>query len=378
VPTFLAKTAQAASPIVDDRVLVVIQLDGGNDGLNTVVPYGDDGYGRARKALRLKESDLLKIDDHVGLHPRMTGAKQLLDDGRLAIVQGVGYPNPDRSHFSSMRVWQAGRREHADRESYGWLGRTLDQQAQGQAASIDSDAVYVGAEETPFALWGRRANATSLSEAGDLTLDRPTPPLGEAGDKTTGVASFITQQTQSAYAAAEAFARDERVASASRTAYPSSELASRLGLVAKLLRSGSSARVYYASQGGYDTHSAQLFTHANLLREFSEALKAFLDDLRTDQLDRRVVVLAFSEFGRRVAENDSKGTDHGAAGPVFVAGTPIKAGLYGDRDDLSKLVDGDVPMQVDFRRLYATLLDQWIGVPSEKILGARFEHLPLV
>jgi uncharacterized protein (DUF1501 family) len=277
-----------------------------------------------------------------------------------------------------MRIWQAGRRENADREAYGWLGRTLDQSTRSNPASVESDAVYVGAEETPFALWGRRASATSLSEAGDLTLDRATPPLGEADDKATGIASFVTQQSQSAFAAAEAFARDQRAASASRSAYPTSELGSRLGLVARLLRSGSPARVYYASQSGYDTHSEQLFPHANLLREFSDALQAFLDDLRTDQLDRRVVVLAFSEFGRRVAENDSKGTDHGAAGPVFVAGTPIKAGLYGDRGDLSRLVDGDVPMQVDFRRLYATLLDRWIGVPSEVVLGTRFEPLPFL
>ncbi|QDV74311.1 DUF1501 domain-containing protein [Botrimarina mediterranea] len=376
VPTFLAKTSRAATPVADDRVLVVIQLDGGNDGLNTVVPYGDDGYGRARKALRLKESDLLRIDDHVGLHPRMKGAKQLFDDGRLAIVQGVGYPNPDRSHFSSMRIWQSGRRHDADLEAYGWLGRTLDLTRGNGSASVDAEAFFVGNQATPFALWGRRCGATALTELSDLTLDGSFPPLRDS-DR-TDLGSFVTRQMRSAYTAAEAFAHAEQAAVASRTSYPSTEIASHLSVVAKLLRIGSSARVFYASQTGYDTHASQLYTHGNLLREFSDALKAFLDDLRANGLDERVVVLAFSEFGRRVAENDSKGTDHGAAGPVFVAGAPINGGLYGKTPDLSALIDGDLPLGVDFRSVYATLLDQWVGVSSEEVLGERYDPLPLI
>jgi uncharacterized protein (DUF1501 family) len=193
------------------------------------------------------------------------------------------------------------------------------------------------------------------------------------------VGQFVTRQVLSAYASAEELARQRRdTASVAPSKYPGSGLASRLSIISQLLQTGSQARVFYTSQSGYDTHAAQQFTHANLLSEFSQAVKAFLDDLRTAKLDDRVVVLAFSEFGRRAAENDSRGTDHGAAAPVFVAGAPVRGGIVGAPPDLQDLDAGDVRMGIDFRQAYATLLDEWLGVPPQEVLGAPFEKLPLL
>lgn len=378
VPTVWARTAQAAVAAPDANVLVVLQLDGGNDGLNTVVPFADDAYHRARNKLRLDPEKLHKLDDNVGLHESMRAAKKLFDDGRLAIVQGVGYPNPDRSHFRSMRIWQTASFNDAAHNQYGWLGRALDGARIG--AGREASAIYVGQEEVPVALWGRRSVATAISRADDLKLSLPATRASGANPPRVApvdpLQQFVSQQMLSAYAAAERF--ESRAATASSVSYPDSQLAVRLKLIAQLLRSGSPARVYYTQQSGYDTHAVQLYTHAGLLRELSGALKAFLDDLRGSELDQRVVVLAFSEFGRRVAENASAGTDHGAAGPVLLAGDSIHGGLHGDPPDLVDLDAGDIKMTTDFRQVYATLLDEWLQIPSIDILGEEFNSLPLL
>ena len=381
-PCIFGTTADAAAPGPDERVLVVIQLDGGNDGINTVVPFGDDGYGRVRNKLRLETEKLHKLGDHVGLHPSMRAAKELFDDGRLTIVQGVGYPNPDRSHFRSMKIWQTARFDDTEHNGYGWLGRTLDQQLARAKSGTLAEAIFVGEQETPVALWGRRSSATALSRAEDLQLrsEFSTEHSGfDLASGKSGLLQFVTKQVLTAYAAADEFQRQEsNDFSANGVNYPDSRFGSRLKLVSRLLKSDSHTRVFYTIQGGYDTHSAQLYTHSRLLREFSDAVKAFLDDLKAAKLDERVVLLAFSEFGRRVQENDSQGTDHGTAGPVFLAGSSVIPGLVGPTPGLTDLEDGDLKMQVDFRRVYATVLDAWLGVDSEKVLGGTFERLSLI
>jgi uncharacterized protein (DUF1501 family) len=376
VPTMLCRAAEAAAPEADAKVLVVIQLDGGNDGINTVVPYGDDGYAKARVKLRLETRDLHKLNDLVALHPQMRSAKSLYDDGRLAIVQGVGYPNPDRSHFRSMRIWQAASMEDDAHNAYGWLGQALDGNT-AQRASGETAAIYVGEDQTPVALWGRRSAATALSKIDDLTLQgnvdqhkasaTSMEPMPTADDSTR---QFVTRQVVSAFAAAEQFRQQETAHKQDRTVrYPDNALGARLELVARLLKSGSQARVFYTSQVGYDTHASQLLTQANLLGELSSSLKAFLDDLRNAKLDDRVLVLAFSEFGRRVAENDSQGTDHGVAGPVFLAGPGVNAGLHGETPSLTDLEDGDLKSKIDFRDIYATVLDRWLNLPRPNTLA---------
>jgi uncharacterized protein (DUF1501 family) len=384
VPDMLCRAAQAATPQSDGRALVVIQLDGGNDGLNTVVPYADDAYAKLRPKLRIDSERVHKLNDHVGLHPQMRAAKELFDDGRLVIVQNVGYPNPSRSHFRSMRIWQTASFDDAAHDGYGWLGRSMDQRLPspvGASAAADAQLVYVGDGEIPVSLWARRATSASLERLDDLTLQKRPPPVLENDQVRAegNVRQFVTRNVLAAYASAEQVAAKQRAAKAPAAAkYPGSKLASRLNVISQLLQSGSQTRVFYAVQDGYDTHAAQEFTHGQLLSEFSQALKAFLDDLKTSELHERVTVLAFSEFGRRAAENESRGTDHGAAGPVFLAGAPVKGGVLGTAPDLNNLDGGDVRSECDFRNVYATLLEDWLDVPAAAVLGEAFDTLPLL
>jgi uncharacterized protein (DUF1501 family) len=373
VPAFLARLARGATAEADGRVLVVIQLEGGNDGINTVVPFASDAYGRSRKELRLEAGEVLRLDDSVGLHPQMRGAMDLLDSGRLAIVPGVGYPNPNRSHFESLAIWQTARLDPEERGGPGWIGRGLDDAPGGSS-------LFVGGGAVPPALRGRRSAASSLERLDDLL---PDPEIAAArtlaGDapEGDGLGDFLRRATLDAYASAD---RLSALAAAPDDArYPETPLAGRLRTVARLIRGGFGARVYYTSQGGYDTHAGQRFAHAGLLAELSGALRSFLDDLAAATLADRVVVLAFSEFGRRVAENASAGTDHGTAAPVFLAGPSVRAGLIGAYPSLDDLDDeGDLKMSVDFRRVYAALLDGWLGLAPEPALGGRFEPLAIL
>lgn len=371
LPHVFGRTANAAEPESNEKVLVVIQLDGGNDGLNTVIPYADDAYGRARKKLRIPTKDILKIDDHLGLHPSMRSAKALFDDGRLSIIQDVGYPNPNRSHFTSMKIWQTARFDVEQHNDNGWLGRTLDLKTfEGK-----KNAVYVGQQETPVALWGRKSEAISLSRSSDLQLALdPLKPENKSESK-SDLGQFVSKQVLTAYASAEEFKR-RGAGESNDSKYPNTRLGSQLKLVSQLLKSGSQSRIFYTSQSGYDTHSSQLYDHSSLLREYSDALKALLDDLKEAGLDDRVVVMTFSEFGRRINENDSTGTDHGTAGPVFLAGAPVKGGLLGDPSNLSE-VGGDLKVQCDFRSIYATILNQWLNVEAKSVLAEDYSTLPI-
>ena len=379
VPGFLARSARAAAPQKDGRVLVVIQLDGGNDGINTVVPFKDEGYARNREALALPVKRLISVTEGIGLHPAMQGAGRMLEAGRLAIVPGVGYPNPDRSHFRSMAIWHTARFDPVDHTGPGWIGRGLD--ARAVPGTSGPASLYIGAGAVPSALRGTSAPAGSLEHIDDLTLDQPSAAKPAAGDmmdnreSSDSVASFVQRAALDAYATADrlaALGRDD-----SNARYPSSGLAQRLGLIARLLKGGFGARVFYTLQTGYDTHRAQPGTHFQLLNELSGALEAFHADLGASGLLDRVLVMAFSEFGRRVAENGSAGTDHGTSGPVFLAGTHIQSGLIGSYPSLTDLVDGDLKMTVDFRRVYATVLEDWLGLASKNALNGTFERMPL-
>ncbi|AGA31249.1 DUF1501 domain-containing protein [Singulisphaera acidiphila] len=374
VPGFLARTARAATAERDSRVLVVIQLDGGNDGINTIVPFADEGYARHRQTLQLPKDQLIKIDEHVGLHPAMREAGKLLETGRLAIVPGVGYPNPSRSHFQSMAVWQTGRLDPEEHGGPGWLGRGFD------TARSRAESLFIGSGTPPVALRGRRAVALSLERMEDLTLDAPVdapridPTHELAGDDLT---AFVRRSTLDAYTSADRLTELTRNRG-TEASYPATALADRLRTIARLLKGGYATRVFYTTQGGYDTHASQLFPHADLLRVLSGALKAFLDDLAAAGLAERVLVLGFSEFGRRVAENGSAGTDHGTAGPVLLAGAGVRPGLAGTYPSLTDLEAGDLKMSVDFRRVYATVRTGWLELPADSALGDNVSPLPLL
>lgn len=378
VPTFLTRAAAAAQGKGGDRVLVVVQLGGGNDGLNTVIPFADDSYLRNRPTLKIGAGQALKIDDYTGLHPRMTGFSRLLEEKRLAIVQGVGYPNPDRSHFRSMDIWQSARLDLPTPVD-GWLGRALD--ASTRSAGQDVPALHLGGNRLPVALVSEKtavpsveslANFRIRTETGALpiqtlrTLAQPAaavePPLVEFLRRSTLAAYDSSGQVQAALA-------EER----SAVAYPSFGLANKLKHVSQLIDAGLSTRIYYVSLDGFDTHAEQAASHGNLLAEVSESITAFVDDLAgRGQLDR-VVLMTFSEFGRRLKENASLGTDHGAGAPLFLAGGKVKSGLIGKHPSLADLDDGDLKHHTDFRQVYATLLDGWLGCSSEQVLGRKFE-----
>jgi uncharacterized protein (DUF1501 family) len=389
VPGFLGGSARAAGAgKPNERILVVVQLLGGNDGLNTVVPHGIDGYNRGRRTLRIGSSQVHKVTAEIGLHPAMGGLGKLLEKGRLSIVQGVGYPNPDRSHFRSMEIWESARLDQDARApETGWLGRALDQKV--RKPGDDPPAMHVGGRSLPQALRSTKTEVPALEslesfklrltgtdperQAERSALNEVAAAVRHADDPLLG---FIRQTTLSAY---ESSRRLEQVApKAGGPKYPNFGLARRLELVAQMIKAGFGTRIFYTSLDGFDTHANQLGTHAALLTELSDSIAAFHDDLAAAGQADRVVVLTFSEFGRRVEENASLGTDHGAAAPVFLAGPVAKAGLVGAHPSFDDLDDGDLKYHTDFRRVYAALLADWLGCPPEPVVGAGFPPLHLL
>jgi uncharacterized protein (DUF1501 family) len=389
VPAFVSRSAyaaRAAEGAAGDRVLVVVQLVGGNDGLNTVVPFGMDGYMRNRRALRLPAGTLHKLNGDVGLHPALGAMSKLLEAGRLAVVQGVGYPNPDRSHFRSMEIWESGRLEPGALET-GWLGRALD----GLPAKVgdDSAALHVGTRSLPLALRSKRTEVPSLVSLEQYRLQLGGSERERQAERTAldqmarierpgddPLLGFIRRSTLTAYDSSH---RLEQVTTAAPedAKYPEYGLARRLSLIAQIIKAGFGTRIFYTSLDGFDTHANQLGTHAALLTELGDSIAAFHADLAKAGQADRVALLTFSEFGRRVRENASQGTDHGAAAPLFVVGPVRQGGLVGAHPDLDALDDGDLKFHTDFRRVYAALLESWLGCPSGPVVGAGFPPLEL-
>lgn len=386
VPWYLQASAEGSQGSqVGERVLVVVQLGGGNDGLNTVVPFRDELYRKARPTLAIPENQLLKVNDQLGLHPSLKGLAGLWEEGRLSIVQGVGYPNPNRSHFESMDIWHTARREPVGR-STGWLGRYLDV-AVDQRGERDARGIHVGGEVQPLALTATHTAAASLRSADQLRFERG--PEGEAWKKawklsadresaagaSADLLKFVRTVSLSAVSTSERLEQAVRRGGESATIYPGTDLGGKMRTIAQLIDSGLSTRVYYVALDGFDTHSSQPAAHAGLLQQFSDALAAFQRDLAARGHERRVLTVAFSEFGRRVAENASQGTDHGAAAPLFVAGAAVQGGVVGEHPSLQDLDDGDLRHHTDFRRIYAAVLEHWLGVASRPILEADYEPL---
>ncbi len=374
VPSFLARSARAARMDGSGRVLVVIQLDGGNDGLNTVVPFADDAYARARPKLRLKRDEVLRVGDTVGLHPALKSLAKLHERGRLAIVQGVGYPNPNRSHDVGMGNWQTARFDVEEHRGYGWLGRALDD-ARPPSAGTPS-AVLAGADPLPVALSARRAVSAAVNTLEEYALADIGSFDGGAASTGRGAEDFVRRTTLDARATVERLRELARVAGGGAT-YPATELARRLRLVAQMIQAGLETPVYYAVQRGYDTHITQPGTHRALLAELGDAVQAFFQDLEASGLAERVLLMTFSEFGRTVEENASFGTDHGTAAPMFVMGGRVKGGLVGAHPSLADLADGDLKHHTDFRQVYATVLERWLKADARAVLGAAYEPLPL-
>ena len=371
VPTFVNRLATQTKAQTDQKILVVIEMNGGNDGINTIVPHKDAEYAKRRPKLKLDPAQLHKINDDMAFHSAMRRSKEQFDAGEFAIINGVGYPNPNRSHFASLEIWHRGLQDSKRESGAGWLGNALDLVRNPNGTSMDG--YFVGTRSVSAAMVSRRAQIAALSRFQDLKLDPSIQPIGS--QQQSDIASFVQRQTTNAFATSQQIESVTKQSAAS--GFAGDRLSQQMKLISQLIKSGSGARVYYTVQGGYDTHSVQTNTHANLLFSLSRAMKSFVDDLKRSELDDRVVVMAFSEFGRRVNENASLGTDHGTAGPVFLAGTKIKPGFMGKSTSLTDLKDGDLKSEFDFQQLYASLLDNWLGVSSEKVLQGKYEPLDL-
>jgi uncharacterized protein (DUF1501 family) len=367
VPLFLADTAAAVQQEGDRRVLVVVQLDGGNDALNTLVPFTDPNYAKLRPTLARKKNQIITVNDALGLHTGLRPLSGLMEAGQLAMLPGVSYPNPSRSHFTGMAVWHTAKLDPSDHSGYGWLGRALD------PTSGSMCAVH---ETVPGALRGRRSRALSLTGIDEMLLaNPPTPRQNPDATAGEGLLAFVQRQMVDGYTASgrlEVLARGRDDGQ-----YPSTVLAQRLQLVARLLKADLGARVFYALQSGYDTHAQQANSHGNLLFEFGEAVAAFFKDLSAARLAERVTLLAFSEFGRTIRENGSAGTDHGTAGCVFLAGPGVKGGICGVMPSLTDVEQGEPKMTTDFRRVYATVLEDWLGLSAREVLNGQYERLGL-
>ncbi|QTN31488.1 DUF1501 domain-containing protein [Akkermansiaceae bacterium] len=386
----------------DDTILVVLQLAGGNDGLNTLVPYGDDDYHRARPTIGKNAKDLIRIGDGLGLNSSMPFLGSLFKEGGLGIVQGVGYPNPNRSHFVSTSIWETA--DINNRSNTGWLGRYFDNACEGVDPTVGisfnkSTPESFGALRNPgvslsspeLYRWIHSGGQKAQAEEFFSELNRPedeAPVDGgsidmPAGGKVGGVVGesnlhFLERVALDAQVSSKKILE---IAAKHRTTvqYDGTPIARNLNLVSRMIAGGMATRVYYVSHGGFDTHTGQVNSHDRLLGQLDSALKSFFTDLKKQGNDKRVVLMTFSEFGRRVKENASAGTDHGKASCLFVAGGGVKGGLYGSYPSLTDLTEGDLKHTVDFRSVYADLLGAWLKAPNiGKILGGDFRGIGMV
>jgi len=409
-PSFIQRSAFAAagqqagqpvgakSGVLEDRVLVVVELAGGNDGLNTVVPYRDDAYYRKRPSIAIPANEVLRMpgDPQVALHPAMDAVAEMMEQGRASVVQGAGYPNPNRSHFVSMDIWhtadpRAGR-------GLGWIGKALDQAAENAPqADHSADCVAIG-DTAPLAAQGRRTKPVNFDnpnlfrwvgselhpalESPYQKLQREARPPASRGptlmptESAPDQAAFLARTAMNAQVASERMRR--AVDQNPLTSFPGNSLGRQLQKVAAMIRAELPTRIYYVRMGGFDTHAGQPGRHNQLLSRFSDSVAAFYRELDAMGQADRVLTMGFSEFGRRVRQNASGGTDHGAAGPMFFFGPRVRAGVLGNAPSLETLDRGDLIHTVDFRSVYAGVMKDWLGVEPKEVLGDHFRPARIV
>jgi len=362
-----------------NKVVVILQLSGGNDGLNTVIPVRNDLYYKARPKLGIAKTKALSLTDEVGLHPALTGFKELFDDGSLAIMNSVGYPNPDRSHFRSMDIWHTASQSN-EYWTNGWVGRYLDAQCKGcdkptQAIEIDDvlslalkgEDIKGIAVKDPRRLYGtanekffRDIMKNHKDEAGEQPVDYLYKTMAE----TLSSADYIFQQSK---------------LHPSNADYPKTDLGNSLKTIASLIYSEINTKVYYVSLGSFDTHINQDAQQQRLFTEMNDAVKAFVKDLKQQNRFEDVMLFTFSEFGRRVEQNASAGTDHGTANNMFLVSGDLKQkGVLNPLPDLSDLNEGDLKYKVDFKNVYATVLKKWLQADDKSILAKQYDYMNFI
>lgn len=379
VPKFLKAFEGRNLVPAGNKVLVILQLSGGNDGLNTVIPFRNDIYYKSRPKLGIEKSKVLSLSDEVGLHPALTGLKDFYNDGSLGILNSVGYPNPDRSHFRSMDIWHSGS-DSRDYWTTGWLGRYLDAQCHG----CDKPTYALELDDTlSLAMKGEEAKAIAMKDPKrlfgtanqrffkeimqhhkDEPGEQPVDYLYKTLAETVSSADYIFEKSKF---------------HPSKMEYPKTELGNNLKTIASLIFSDINTKVYYVSHGSFDTHINQQFQQQRLFTEMNDALVSFVKDLKANGRFDDVLLMTFSEFGRRVSQNASGGTDHGTANNMFFIGGGIKQkGIINAMPDLNDLDEGDLKYKVDFKNVYATVLNNWLGANDTAILKKQYEHLKFV
>lgn len=404
VPFFVQQSALALMPELgmstipgspDERVLVIVQLGGGNDGLNTVIPFEDAAYYKARPSIGIARDKVLKLAKNatIGLHPQLAGLKELYDEGMVSVIQNVGYPNPNRSHFKSMDIWHTA---DTSGTGNGWLGRFFDNEccgydASGKPTPEPMAGIAVG-REAPLAMQGQISKPIGFESAElfqwlgkgvDPKLANAYNQVNTrgpgAGSDPNSSAGFLMRTAMDAQVASDQIRK--AVAQRPLTQYPGNDLSRQLAMVSSMIRAGLKTRVYYVTLGGFDTHAGQggdQGRHAQLMQQVGSSLKAFYADLKKQGNDGRVLTVTFSEFGRRVTQNASGGTDHGAAAPMFVIGPMVRPGVIGNNPNLADLDAGDLKYQIDFRSVYAGVLEQWLKADSKKVLESSFRPVEVM
>ncbi|KAA3635539.1 MAG: DUF1501 domain-containing protein [Bacteroidetes bacterium] len=377
VPGFLKAGYLNAGLNTGGKKLVVIQLSGGNDGLNTVVPFASDDYYKARPFLGLKDKDIIRLDDYQALNANLSGLADLYNQGDVCVLNSVGYPNPNRSHFRSMDIWQSA----SDSDEYvfsGWLGRYLDHNC-----SNAHDIIEIG-NTLSLAMKGDHGSGLAMKDAKTLYRTVRDDHFGQLSDlakgHTSGAANldFLYKTMVDTQESAKYVYEKTKVYN-SKAEYPMNAFAKSLKTVAEFIQSGVETQVYYVSLNGFDTHVNQKGTHGRLLKTYGDGVKAFVDDLKQSGHFKDTLIMTFSEFGRRIKQNASGGTDHGKANNMFLIGDGLNgAGIFNKMPDLSKADKGDIAFEIDFRRVYGEVIDQWMGASSGQVLGRDFKSLGII
>ncbi|HUY77783.1 MAG TPA: DUF1501 domain-containing protein [Ktedonobacterales bacterium] len=397
MPPIFARAARAARASAAEgsvwaqqaqgNILIVVQMAGGNDGLNTVVPYTDSAYYQARPTLAIPQSQVIDLDGRVGLNPALTALQPFWQSKKMAVVEGVGYPNPNLSHFASMDIWQT--LDLSGQGTSGWLGKYVAGLVDGQGHPFQSLAV---GQTLPAALQAINANVPVVAspQAYQLAPD-PTAPITAAEARIQALLNLYNTYPQSAPYAALLDATAQNAVNGSKqleaaatqyvpkATYPTSDFAKGLQVLAEAIVQGLGLRVGYVTLGGFDTHADQAMVQPKLLTDLAEGVTAFYADLAAHNASSNVVIMTWSEFGRRVEENAGLGTDHGTAAPLFVFGDAVQGGVYGEPPSLNSLDPyGNLQFTVDFRSVYATVLDRWLGASGQAILGGSFGDQPFL
>ncbi len=379
IPQFLnANALGSLHPSRSGKALVVLQLTGGNDGLNTIIPFENDIYYDARPRLSIPKKEVIKVSETLGFHPQFASIRELFEDGEMTIINNIGYPDPDRSHFRSMDIWQTG----SDADVYlstGWLGRYLDNECNncsGHTALEMDDTLSLtlkGVSQTGFAM----NDAKRLKKTAGNRYLKAIARHHHDHDHDDNVAYLYRTMISTQESADYLFQKSK--AHSSKINYPDSKFADSLKKIAELMTADADIKIYYAELGGFDTHAGQNTRQPKLLQTYAEAVNAFVKDLKRNGLFDDTLILTFSEFGRRVKQNASNGTDHGKANNLYLMGGKLKQpGFYNEGPDLKNLDDGDLQFQIDFRRVYADILNNWLEADDKKILGKKFETLGII